>query len=125
MQRSLGDLYDKRPLLNFGPAFSTIAMKMGSSEVIHFDCNDDPRFLTWLIPVGHWLGGRIVLPQLNQSIELRPRCAFGFTARLLAHCSCPVTTGTRVIFTCFMEKNLLKHADEEFFQGMDVTMINT
>jgi hypothetical protein len=116
IKRYLHEEFRLRPALNLGPAVSTIAVKIGASEKIHVDVNDDTRFPAWLIPVGNWKGGgEVVLPQLNQKFAVLPRRAFGFLARDLGHCTTAVVEGVRLIITCFFERTLLKHADDEYF----------
>jgi hypothetical protein len=99
----------KRPDLQFGGAFFTVAVKEGSSEVVHLDFNDDPNNISWVVPLGDWEGGEFCLPQLGIKIPIRPGQVLAAMTRILAHCSAPVK-GFRVILTLFAEKNLLNHA---------------
>jgi hypothetical protein len=106
----LVDQLANRPSLAFGGAFFTVAVKEGSSEVVHLDFNDDPNGITWIIPLGDWEGGEFCVPQLNMKIPIRSGQMLGAMTRVLAHCSAPVTKGRRVILTLFSDKTLLKHS---------------
>lgn len=87
-------------------------MKEGSSELYHLDWNDDTDHPTIVIPVGPgWEGGEFCAPQLGIKIPIRPGQVFLVMARILAHCSSPVTAGRRLIFTCFADHTLLRKAD--------------
>ncbi|SJL03176.1 uncharacterized protein ARMOST_06522 [Armillaria ostoyae] len=111
LQRCLKKAYKKRPTLDFGPAFFSIAMKDGSSEHVHLDFSDDIHTMTWIIPIGDWEGGEFCIPQLGIGIPLKPGQVLAIRTWLLAHCNAPITAGRRVVFTCFSEKTVLKHAD--------------
>ncbi|KAG2045551.1 hypothetical protein BDR06DRAFT_900556, partial [Suillus hirtellus] len=101
----------KRPALDFSGAFFTLAVKEGTSEIIHIDWNDDLDSITWLIALGDWEGGYIVLPQNGIMVRIPVRAGdlFGFMARTLAHCTTPVTKGRRIILTCFSDSNILRN----------------
>ncbi|KAG2366158.1 hypothetical protein BDR07DRAFT_1215322, partial [Suillus spraguei] len=83
------------PALDFGGVFFTVAIKEGTSEIIHIDWNDCINSITWLIALGDWEGGYIVFPQdgIMCRIPIRAGDAFGFMAHTLAHCTTPVTKG--------------------------------
>ena len=49
-----------RTALDFKSAFTTIAVKEGSSERVHIDRND--QGITWVLPLGEWEGGNMVIP---------------------------------------------------------------
>ncbi|KAJ7578929.1 hypothetical protein C8J56DRAFT_1059773 [Mycena floridula] len=124
LRRFLGEDFVKRPALYYGPAFACIAMKSGTSEVIHLDFSDDKRFLTWCIPVGNWKGAYFVIPQLNIKIPIIPGHVYAVLAGVVAHCSTPIEAGERYIFTGFMHRNMLQRADVEFFGSeINVTSI--
>jgi hypothetical protein len=105
----LGKEIDKRPALDFKGAFFTVAVKEGSSEVIHIDWNDSENSVTWVWAVGDWCGGEFCAPQLGIKVPIRPGQLFAVMARVIAHCSAPVTGGRRVIFTCFSDHLILTH----------------
>jgi predicted 2-oxoglutarate/Fe(II)-dependent dioxygenase YbiX len=104
-------------VLDFYGAFFTFAIKEGTSEIFHVDWNDDLDSITWLIPLGDWEGGELVLPQkgIECRIPIRPGDVFGFMARTLVHCTTPVTKGRRVILTCFSDSNILRHGRFKLF----------
>ncbi|KAF9017876.1 hypothetical protein BDZ89DRAFT_960702, partial [Hymenopellis radicata] len=112
IRRRLRRPLQKRPMCDVGPSVFSIAMKEGSSEFIHLDFSDRPDYFCWVLPVGDWTGGEFCAPQLGVKFPIRPGQAFAVRARYLAHCSAPVH-GRRVVFTCFVEGNLLTHAEEE------------
>jgi len=99
-----------RPALNFRGAFFIVAIKEGSSEILHLDFNDDKNGISWIIPIGDWEGGEFCVPQLNIKIPIRSGQVLGVMTRMLAHCSAPVTNGRRIILTLFADKNLLAHS---------------
>ncbi|KAG2128501.1 hypothetical protein BD769DRAFT_1288804, partial [Suillus cothurnatus] len=84
-----------KPVLDFFGAFVTFAIKEGTSEIYHVDWNDDLDSITWLIPLGDWEGGELVLPQkgLERRISIQPGDVFGFMVHTLVHCTTPVTKG--------------------------------
>ena len=106
----LAEEFKKRPALQFGGAFFTVAIKEGSSEVIHLDFNDDPNGISWIVPLGDWEGGEFCLPQLGIKIPIRSGQILGAMTRILAHCSAPVK-GFRIILTLFADKFLLDHSN--------------
>lgn len=106
---NLTEKLKNRPALQFGGAFFTVAVKEGSSEIIHLDFNDDPNGISWVIPLGDWEGGEFCLPQFGIKIPIQSGQILGAMTRILAHCSAPVK-GFRVILTLFADKNLLNHS---------------
>lgn len=89
-----------------------MAVKEGASELLHLDWNDDEDNMAFVLPVGDWEGGEFCCPQLGEKIPIRPGQVFAVTARVLVHCSAPVTNGRRVVFTLFTDNILLKHGDK-------------
>ncbi|KAG1853094.1 hypothetical protein F4604DRAFT_1933366 [Suillus subluteus] len=83
----LKDELIKRPALDFFGAFFAFAIKEGTSEITHIDWSDDINSITWLIALGEWEGGYLVLPQegLERRIPIRPGDVFGFMARTLQY----------------------------------------
>ncbi|KAG2111493.1 uncharacterized protein F5147DRAFT_530838, partial [Suillus discolor] len=51
------------PVLDFFGAFFMFAIKEGMSEIYHVDWNNDLDSITWLLTLGDWEGGELVLPQ--------------------------------------------------------------
>src|SRR5215471_10599899 len=103
VQGSLGKVFADRPGLDLQGPFFTVAVKEGASEIWHIDWNDDVNTITWVIPVGNWEGGEFCIAQLGVRIPIRPGQVLGVRAKLLAHCSAPVASGKRVVFTCFTD----------------------
>lgn len=101
-----------RPALDLGPAICSIAIKDGSSEILHLDFSDDPAFLTWIFVAGVFLGGDFCSPQLGRRFPIRPGQLFAVRARYVVHCSAPYQ-GRRVVMTGFMEATLLRKADQD------------
>lgn len=102
----------KRPALDFGGSFFIVAVKEGSSEILHIDFNDDPNCVSWVILLGDWTGGEFCLPQLGVRIPVRPGQALAVMTKILVHCTTPITSGRRIILTLFTDRTLLKHGDE-------------
>jgi hypothetical protein len=100
-----------RPAVDLRGPFCTVAVKEGASEFWHLDWNDDANSITWIIPIGDWKGGEFCAPQLGIRVPIRPGQVLGVRARVIAHCSAPLTAGKRVVFTCFTDHTLLKNAD--------------
>lgn len=100
--------YGQRPQLDFGGAFFTVAVKEGSSERVHIDFNDDVKNVAFVVPFGDFMGADLCLPQLNTRIPISPGQAIAFDAKLLAHCSSPITSGRRIILTLFTDYITLK-----------------
>ncbi|KAJ7575202.1 hypothetical protein C8J56DRAFT_741916, partial [Mycena floridula] len=89
----LAEDFKQRPAMYFGPAFACVAVKSGTSEIIHLDFSDDKRFLTWCMPVGNWKGAYFVIPQFNLKIPIIPGHVYAVLAGVVAHCSTPVESG--------------------------------
>ena len=83
----------------------TIAVLEGSSEKVHIDAND--HGITWILPLGDWTGGTLVIPQLKINIDVYPGQLLGFCANILTHYCTPVTSGCRIVITMFTCKNVL------------------
>jgi hypothetical protein len=107
----LGDELAKRPALDFKGAFFTIAVKEGGSEIVHIDWSDGRNTMTWVFAVGDWEGGEFVAPQLGIRVPIVPGHLFGVMSRTVAHFTTPITSGQRVVFTCFTDQNLWAHTD--------------
>jgi hypothetical protein len=108
----LKDVFHDRPALDLNGTFFTIAVKDGSSELYHLDWKDDLNTWAFVIPIGDWTGGELCIPQLGVKIPIRQGQVLGIMARLLVHCSAPITSGHRTVFTCFSNATLMKHGRE-------------
>ncbi|KAG1838351.1 hypothetical protein C8R48DRAFT_680129 [Suillus tomentosus] len=109
VQEELGSKYQSRPSLDMGGPFFTIAVKESGSGVVHIDWNDDKALYAFVFAVGDWEGGEFCVPQLGIKIPVRPGQVIAVLARVLAHFSAPVTTGRRIVFTCFTDSLLFRH----------------
>ncbi|KAG1865059.1 hypothetical protein C8R48DRAFT_772769 [Suillus tomentosus] len=107
----LGDKYQLRPNLDMGGPFFAIAAKESGSGVVHIDWNDDRALYAFVFAVGDWEGGEFCAPQLGIKIPVRPGQVLAVLARVLAHFSAPVTSGRRIVFTCFTDRLLFRHRD--------------
>jgi hypothetical protein len=92
--------------------FFTLAIKEGSSERLHIDFNDHPHSLTWLVPFGEWTGGDFVVPQLGAVVPVRSGQILGAMTRVLLHCGTPITSGCRLVLTCFTDNTLIRHSEK-------------
>ncbi|KAJ7142159.1 hypothetical protein C8R46DRAFT_886706 [Mycena filopes] len=98
-----------RPDMDFGGTFYTMAVKEGSSERIHVDWNDNLHKFALIFTAGDYTGGEFCIPQLGIRIPFLPGSVVAVRTRLLAHCSAPVLSGRRIVFTCFTDSTLLEH----------------
>jgi hypothetical protein len=98
----LGTELQGRPNLDLGPAFFTVAVKEGSSELFHQDWMDNNKYdLTWITVTGSFEGAEFVLPQLNRRIPLRPGQLLGVLTSWLLHSGLEVKSGRQITFTMF------------------------
>lgn len=100
----------KRPHVFMEGPFFTVAVKEVGSGLVHIDWNDHPGMYAFVFAVGDWEGGEFCIPQLGVKIPVRPGQILAVLARVLAHFSAPVTTGRRIVFTCFTDSLLLNHS---------------
>ncbi|THU81781.1 hypothetical protein K435DRAFT_692843, partial [Dendrothele bispora CBS 962.96] len=99
--------------LDFNGAFLCVAVKEGSSELLHLDWQDDPNAFAWIVPVGKgWTGGDFCAPQLGLRVPILPGQVLGALTRRLIHASIVVTNGRRIVLTCFSDRGTLKKADQ-------------
>ncbi|KAK6992716.1 hypothetical protein R3P38DRAFT_2739149 [Favolaschia claudopus] len=103
----LASILEQRPNLDLGGLFFTIAVKAGSSEVVHVDWNDNLHKFALIFCVGSFEGGEVCLPQLGRRIPLPPGSVLALRTRLLAHAAI-VGDGYRLVFTCFTDSLLLE-----------------
>lgn len=100
----------ERPVLDFHGAFFTVAVKEGSSEIYHVDWHDWKWGYAYVIVFGDFEGGEFCAPQLGIKVPIRPGQIFCVMARVLAHCTAPVTGGRRLVITCFSDHNIIAHS---------------
>ncbi|KAJ7781298.1 hypothetical protein B0H16DRAFT_1497863 [Mycena metata] len=118
-ERLLRKEFARRPSLNFGGLFFTVAIKEGASERIHIDWNDCLQKYALIFCAGEYTGGDFCIPQLNIRIPLGPGSVLAVRTRLLAHCATLVGNGRRVVFTCFTDNTSL----EAILKGRDYAYI--
>lgn len=95
---------------DFESAFTTVAVKSGSSEIVHIDGND--KGITWVLPLGNWKGAHLVIPQLGLKIAMKPGQVIGMCANILAHYTTPITEGERIAITMFTCSNVFNDAQK-------------
>jgi hypothetical protein len=108
--KHLAKQFERRPNLDFGGLFFSVACKEGSSEVIHIDWNDNLHKFALVFCVGDYVGGEFCAPQIGHRIPLQPGAVLAVRTRLLAHCATVVGRGRRLVFTCFTDSPLLERA---------------
>ncbi|KAJ7449523.1 hypothetical protein FB451DRAFT_747434, partial [Mycena latifolia] len=130
VKRILGTEIAARPAIDFEGVFFCIAVKEGSSEIIHLDFNDPLPLVTliWVVSPADasWTGGEFCAPQLGWKVPFCPGQMIAVRARLLAHCGAQVTGGGRLVLTCFSDSMTLEHAlfgSPENPLGVDVLVI--
>jgi hypothetical protein len=100
-------------MMDMGGPFFALAVKESGSGLIHIDWNDNRAIFAYIFAVGDWEGGEFCIPQLGIKIPIRPGQVLAVLARVVAHFSAPVTTGRRIVFTCFTDTLLFQHARPE------------
>ncbi|KAJ7132011.1 hypothetical protein C8R44DRAFT_730766 [Mycena epipterygia] len=85
----LGDELAARDCIDWEGIFFCAAVKEGSSEIIHIDWNDALALLTFRA-------------RLNLMLALR--------TRILAHCGATVTSGGRLVITCFSDSQTVEQS---------------
>lgn len=113
VHQHLGGVLLSRPRVDMGGPFFALAVKESGSGVVHLDWNDNRGIYAYIFAVGDWEGGEFCIPQLGIKIPVRPGQVLAVLARVLAHFSAPVTSGRRIVFTCFTDTLLFKHAHPE------------
>jgi hypothetical protein len=97
--------------LDFGGAFFAVAVKEGSSGLVHIDWHDWHAIWAFVFAIGDWEGGEFWAPELGIKIPTRPGQVFAILAHVVAHFSAPLTQGRRIIFTCFTDSLMVLHAN--------------
>jgi hypothetical protein len=101
------------PRVDMGGPFFALTVKEAGSGVVHLDWNDNRVIYAYIFAVGDWEGGEFCIPQLGIKIPVRPGQVLAVLARVLAHFSALVTSGRRIVFTCFTDTLLFKHTHPE------------
>lgn len=98
------------PELDFGGAFTTVAVTNGVGDIAHTDRND--AGVTWLLPLGEFEGADTCFTQLTTRIPLKEGDALAFQANFLAHKASPLLRGDRLALTCFTDKNIMRDSQK-------------
>ncbi|KAI0071821.1 hypothetical protein K474DRAFT_1712152 [Panus rudis PR-1116 ss-1] len=102
----------KRPALNFGRLFTTMALSEGGSQRNHVGWLDDPNLLAWVIPLGNFGQSYTCFPQLGKKYALRAGDACGMASRHLSHRAELLGVGHRDVITMFTHRSLVKAAED-------------
>ncbi|KAJ7888160.1 hypothetical protein B0H14DRAFT_2337331, partial [Mycena olivaceomarginata] len=82
------------PILDFGGLWFTVAVKEGSSEIIHLDFNNTHALVAfiWVVlrPNLLWTRGEFCMPQLKSKIPFCGGQMIAAQTRILAHCGVKV-----------------------------------
>jgi hypothetical protein len=95
-----------------GGTFYTVAIKDGASEFYHIDLKDALFSWTFIVLIGNWSGGELCIPQIDRKIPVRQGQVIAIMTRLLVHCTAPIISGHRTVFTCFTNSVLMKHGKQ-------------
>ncbi|KAJ7585667.1 hypothetical protein C8J56DRAFT_788571, partial [Mycena floridula] len=85
-----------------------VAVESGSSEILHLDMMDDAEDFTWITVAGDFTGGYFYAPQFGIHIPVFPGQVLGILTRWIAHCSIPITSRHRVVYTLFSDKFIMQ-----------------
>ncbi len=103
--------YTKLSKLVWGPfapksfgVFPTIAINFNIISNYHWDSNDDPNGLCFLVALGDFKGGELCFPQLQIVVKLIPGQVVAFPSRLLLHGNLPIIKGIRFSIVFFVIK---------------------
>ena len=98
------------PELDFGGAFTTVAVMNGIGDIAHMDRNN--AGVTWLLPLGEFEGADTCFTQFGIGIPLKEGDALAFQANFLAHKASPLLRGDRLALTCFTDKNIMRDSQK-------------
>jgi hypothetical protein len=115
--------FEKRPALDMGGTFYTLAIKDGASEIYHLDLKDHLYSWTFIVLIGDWTGGELYIPQIDRKVPVRQGQVIAIMTRLLVHCTAPITSGQRTVFTCFSNAVLMKHGKQWLDDNGDVLLM--
>jgi len=82
-----------------------IAINFNVISKYHWDSNDDPNGLCFLITLGDFEGGELVFPQLQIVVKLKPGQIVAFPSYLLLHGNLPITKGIRFSIVYFVHES--------------------
>ena len=87
--------------------FPTIAINFNVISNYHWDSNDTPEGLCFLVALGDFEGGELCFPQLQIVVKLKSGQVVAFPSYLLLHGNLPITRGIRFSIVYFMLKSFL------------------
>ena len=106
--------YTKLSKLMLGPfvprsfgIFPTITINFNVISNYHWDINDAPEGLCFLVALGNFEGGELCFPQLQIVVKLKPGQVVAFPSYLLLHGNLPITRGIRFSIVYFVLKSFL------------------
>ncbi|CAB5386653.1 unnamed protein product [Rhizophagus irregularis] len=118
--------YTKLSKLTMGPfvprtfgIFPTIAINFNVISNYHWDSNDDPNGLCFLVALGDFEGGELCFPQLQILVKLKPGQIVAFPSYLLLHGNLPIIRGIRFSIVYFVHANFLSKKFEDFHKNND------
>ena len=113
---SYNNLYLKLKDLSWGPfaprlfgIFLMIAINFNIASDYHWDHNDEPNGLCFLVPLGDFEGGELCFPEFQIVIPLQPGQVVTFASRLLFHGNLPIIKGIRFSVVYFIHAKFFKH----------------
>ena len=87
--------------------FLTIAINFNVISNYHWDSNDTPEGLCFLVALGDFEGGELCFSQLQIMVKLKPGQVVAFPSYLLLHGNLPITRGIRFSIIYFVLKSFL------------------
>ncbi|UZO25353.1 uncharacterized protein OCT59_017619 [Rhizophagus irregularis] len=99
--------------------FPTIAINFNVISNYHWDSNDDPNGLCFLVALGDFEGGELCFPQLQILVKLKPGQIVAFPSYLLLHGNLPIIRGIRFSIVYFVHVNFLSKKFEDFHKNND------
>lgn len=135
--------YTKLSELTWGPfaprsfgIFPTIALNFNVISNYHWDDNDDPNGLCFVVALGDFEGGELCFPQLEIIVELKSGQVVAFPSKLLLHGNLAITRGIRFSIVSYVSKGFFlkdtkdtEMADtnnhQDFFNAEDLNLKRT
>jgi hypothetical protein len=108
--------YTKLSKLTWGPfaprafgIFPTIAINFNAASNYHWDGNDEPNGLCFLVALGDFEGGELCFPQLEIVVKLKPGQVVAFPSYLLLHGNLTITKGIRFSIVYFVHQRFFQY----------------
>jgi hypothetical protein len=115
--------YTKLSKLSLGPfvprpfgIFPAIVINFNIISNYHWDSNDDPNGLCFLIALGDFEGGELCFPQLQILVKLKPGQVVAFPSYLLLHGNLPILNGIRFSIVYFVHKFFLSKKFDAIYE---------